>query len=471
MLELKDKQVLVIGLGPAGRAACALLRRAGAQVVAVDSANTEALRDVAEQLRSDGVQVELGIATVPKRPFALAIVTPGAAESPLIAAVESEGIPAISELELGCQQAKCLIIAIAGTNGKSTTAQLVERVLLNNHRKIAFAGGAERPVSAVAEDTRELDFLVVQASALELERSPGLKPSVAVLLNVAPDHLDHYASPGDYVRANTNLFRNQQAFDWAIVQTEALAELKKLDLLPPSKVVTFSAADQKSDLYLDRGLIISRLENWNGPLLNTDQCQLRGPHNAENLMAAAAVGHALRLPLETMVDTFKSHAPAPHRFQVVDEINGVQFINDAKAANVDALRNALLAARTGREGGANVWLIAGGKDKGLDFHSVGPIVSKRVRGAFLIGDARQKISSAWSLFTPCTLADSLLEAITEAAKKASPGDVILFSPACSSFDQSQNDQQNGERFCGIVKSISRGGPEADPNISRKITIS
>ena len=185
-------------------------------------------------------------------------------------------------------------------------------------------------------------------------------------------------------------------------------------------------------------------------------------------MAALAVGRALRLSLEEVLPVLKAQPHGPHRFELVDEIGGVQFINDSKATNPDALQNALLAARAGQAGQPNVWLIAGGRDKGADFHSVSPVLSKRVKGAFLIGEAREKIRSAWSLFTPCTLTDSLLEALTEAAKNAVAGDVVLLSPACSSFDQFQNYQQRGERFCQLVKSISWGGPPANPNISGRI---
>src|SRR5690606_35024277 len=162
------------------------------------------------------------------------------------------------------------------------------------------------------------------------------------------------------------------------------------------------------------------------------------------------------LSLEDMVETLKTQPHRAHRFELVAEKNGVQFINDSKATDPDALEHALRATRTGQAGQANIWLIAGGRDKGVDFHSVSPLISKRVKGAFLIGEAREKIRSAWSLFTPCTLADSLLEAVTVAEKNAVPGDVVLLSPACSSFDQFQNYQQRGERFCEIVKSISRG---------------
>jgi UDP-N-acetylmuramoylalanine--D-glutamate ligase len=164
-----------------------------------------------------------------------------------------------------------------------------------------------------------------------------------------------------------------------------------------------------------------------------------------------------------MVDPFKTYNAGPHRFQLVEEINGVQFVNDAKATNVDALHKALLATRPRGAGEANVWLIAGGEDKGLEFHDVGPVLSKRVKQAFIIGDAGEKIRSAWSLFTSCKICGSLLEAVSDAAKNASSGDVVLFSPACSSLDQFKNYQQRGEEFCKIVKSISRGASDKAHN--------
>ena len=182
-------------------------------------------------------------------------------------------------------------------------------------------------------------------------------------------------------------------------------------------------------------------------------------------MAALAVGHALRLPLENMVDPLKTYAAAPHRCEMVAEVDGVQFINDSKATNVDALRHALLGARPGPRAEPNIWLIAGGRDTGLDFHDVGPLLSQRVKRAFLIGESREKIRAAWSLFTPCKLADSLLEAVTEAASSATSGDVVLLSPACSSFDRFRNYQHRGAAFCDAVKSIGRGVARPTPHMN------
>jgi UDP-N-acetylmuramoylalanine--D-glutamate ligase len=465
MLELRNKQVLVIGLSSRGWAACEFLRRSGAKVIGVDKANNQDLRHRADRLRPLGIEVVLGASSPPEGDFSLAVLGSSLpANTPLVDAVHRSQVPLISELELGLQQSQCLSIAIAGTNGKATTAELVERVLVNNDRKAVLSGHRACPVCSVIEKTKELDYLILQADSFQLEMAEGLRPSVAVLTSLAPDHLDHYGSAEEYARANARLFRNQQTFDWSIVQSEALARLRTLNLPVPAKTITFSADDKNADLYLDRGQLVSRIPNWSGPLLDTEHCQLRGPHNAENLMAALAVGHALRLPLEGMMAPLKTYRAGPHRFDLVAEINGVQFINDSKATSLDALHNAIRATRPGRGGEPNIWLIAGGKDKGLNFHNVVHLLSKRVRRVFLVGESSGRMRTAWSIFTPCTVADSLLEAVAEAAKNATSGDVVLLSPACSSWDQFRNHQHRGEVFCQAVKSIGRGVRSATPNI-------
>ncbi len=399
MYELANKQVLVVGLGARGRAACELLRASGANVMVVDEADNEELREEAALLRPLGIEVELGVSGPPDRQFSLAVVSPAVpGGAPMVQEIIRRQVPVIGEFELGCQQSRCLNIAVAGTNGKGTTAELIERLLSRNNRKTELCGHGARPICSVAAQTKDLDFLVLQVNSFQLEMTRYFRPAVAVLLNLAPNHRDRYASLDDYVRANARLFQNQQVFDWAIIQSEALAQLRSLDIEIPSKVITFSANNRRADIYLDRGLLISRLPDWSWPLLNMDQCKLRGSHNAENLMAALAVGHVLHLPLDAMADVLKSQPPGAHRFEQVAEINGVKFINDSKATNVDALQKALLSVPPGVGGEPNTWLIAGGKDKGLEYHDVGPLISQRVKGAFLIGEARDKIRAAWSLF-------------------------------------------------------------------------
>ncbi|MDB6121921.1 MAG: UDP-N-acetylmuramoylalanine--D-glutamate ligase [Pedosphaera sp.] len=469
MQELENKQVLVIGLGARGRAACEFLRSSGANVMAVDEANTEDLQIEAGRLRSLGIEVELGVKGPPKRQFSLTVVSPAVpGNTAIVREMVQRKVPVIGEFELAYQQSQCLNVAVAGTNGKGTTAELIERMLIQNHRKTALCGHRARPVCSVVAETKDLDYLLLQVNSFQLEMTQFFRPAVAVLLNLSPDHMDRYASHADYVRAYARLFQNQQAFDWAIVQSEALAQLRSLNIPINSKIITFSANNRRADICLDRGMLMGRMPDWAGPLLNMDQCQLRGPHNAENLMAALAVGHVLRLPLDSMVDALKAQPSGAHRFELVGEIDGVKFINDSKATNVDALHKALLSIPGGIAGEPNIWLIAGGKDKNLEYHDVGPLISQRVKGTFLIGEAREKIRAAWSLFTPCTPSGSLLEAVKAAARSAVPGDVVLLSPACSSFDQFRNFQHRGEVFReAVLKMASTSSDHAHSAAAEK----
>jgi UDP-N-acetylmuramoylalanine--D-glutamate ligase len=170
-------------------------------------------------------------------------------------------------------------------------------------------------------------------------------------------------------------------------------------------------------------------------------------------MAVLAVSRALRLPLETTIAALRSYQPAEHRCEFVGEVNGVTYVNDSKGTNADAVAKALQTVPPGPQGARNVWLIAGGRDKGYDYHDVGPLLSQRVKGVFLLGEAAEKIRAAWSLFTPCLMVDSLLEAVTKSAENAASGDVVLLSPACSSFDMFRNYQHRGEVFRDAVKAL------------------
>jgi UDP-N-acetylmuramoylalanine--D-glutamate ligase len=446
-----------------GVAASQFLVRSGAKVLAVDSAESEALQKEAKQLRSLGIEVKLGVATAPGGIFDLAVVSPGVPPgNPVFKDIRDRSIPVMGELELGSQNALCLNIAITGTNGKTTTTELVERLLLENQIRTVAAGNIGLPVCSIVEKTRDLDFLTLEVSSFQLETIEFFRPAIAVLMNITPDHLDRYPGMPEYIRAKGQIFKNQQAFDWAILQAETLPMLKAQGISIPSKIITFSATEKTADIYLERGLIISRIEDWPGPLLNMDQCLLRGPHNAENLMATLAVGRILRVPLERMVETLKKYSPAPHRCEQVAEINGVAFINDSKATNVDAVQKALLSVPRPSGAGANVWLIAGGRDKGFEYHDLGPLLSQRVKGAFLMGEAREKIHAAWGLFTPCRLVDSLLEAVERAAQSAVAGDVVLLSPACSSFDQFRNYQHRGEVFRQAVAALQQTALSSPP---------
>ena len=456
MFRLQDKNVLVIGLGLSGAAAARLLVARGARVAAMDNSDTPALRREAVELRDLGVRVELDLRLPPAGQFDFAVVSPGVAlDSLLVKELRQREIPVLGELELGWQQAVCLNVAVTGTNGKTTTTELIEHVLTHCHKRTLAAGNIGKPLCSVVDESKQLDYLTLEVSSFQLETIRFFRPAVAVLLNITPDHLDRHHTMAEYARAKARMFENQQPFDWAVVQTEALAQLRTLGVKVPSKLITFSAQNRRADIHLDRSLIISRIEDWVGPLIDLEKTNLRGPHNAENVMATLAVGRVLRLPLEQMVEAITSFRPGAHRCELIAEINGIKFVNDSKATNVDAVAKALQTMPAAQPGEANVLLIAGGRDKGLDYHDLGPLLAQRVKHAFLLGETREKLRASWSLFTPCTLADSLLEAVNDAARNAALGDVVLLSPACSSFDLFRDYRHRGEVFRQAVEQLER----------------
>lgn len=445
---------LVIGLGRSGRAAAEWLRRQGVRVVAVDAEDTPELRRTASALGELGVAVRLGGAGPVNEPVDLAVLSPGVpTEQPLVRQLQQRGVPVLAELELGCRFLRCPYVGITGTNGKTTTTELVERMLNHCGRCTVAAGNIGLPVCAVVEKSDQYAILTLEVSSFQLETIEQFRPRVAVLLNVTPDHLDRYAGMDDYRRAKARIFLNQQADDWAVVQWDAWEQMQALSLPVNARRILFSATRAGGDFWLERGVIHSRLPGWEGAVLDLRQGRLRGVHNAENLMAALAVAYALALPRESALEALKTYAPAPHRCEWVADIKGVQYINDSKATNVDAVRKAILSMPQAETSGPNIWLIAGGKDKGLEFHELGPLLAQRVKGVFLIGEMRHKMRAAWHLYVPCELVEDLPTAVKMAAAKAAPGEVVLLSPACSSFDQFRDYQHRGDVFRDTVLSL------------------
>ena len=450
MEDLAGKRVCVIGLGASGRAAVDLLLAKGVQVTPVDSAQSPALMEYAATMSLRGIECHLGHNHILPDAFDLAVVSPGVPlNQPQIVNLQKHDVPVWSELELGWRESDCLAIAITGTNGKTTTTELVSTILTQNQRCTVAAGNIGTPLSAVADQTRELDVLTLEVSSFQLQTIDSFRPNIAVLLNLAPDHLDRHGSMENYICAKARLFENQKPFDRAIIQWDAWQELMNLGIKISSKVTTFSSTNEAADLYLNRSLMISRLADWTGPILDLEKCELDGRHNAENLLAAILVGRAMKLSVEEMVSSIYDFRAGPHRCELICEQDGVKYFNDSKATNVHALCSALRTMPITFEP-KNIWLIAGGQDKALDFHAAGPDVSQRVKGAYLMGETSESLRAAWSLFAPCNMVDNLVEAVLEAGRNAVPGDVVLLSPACASFDMFDSYRHRGESFRSAV---------------------
>jgi len=381
MKQFSKRKTAVIGLDASGIAACKLLQTQGARVCAVKSEGVGPSQKETKELTALGIEFfsEKNLPADINLAVHSSLVS---RKDPLAQMFATRAIEVISDLELASRRLFCLSVAICGTNGKTTTAELVAEMLAGAQRKTIRAGASGAPVCGVTALSRELDFVTLDVNPFQLESIEQFRPSVAVITNIRGDHMDKYANMAEYARVIGRVFKNQQVFDWAIVQSEALAHLRSLGVEIPSKVITFSAQHRRADIYLDRGLLISSLANWAGPLFNMEQCALRGPHHAENAMAALAVGRVLRLNLEEMIATLKTYQPGPHRSELVREIHGVKYVNNSKAMNVAAVQQSIEAIASGQTGEPNIWLIAGGRDKMLDYHELGPVLAQRVKGAF-----------------------------------------------------------------------------------------
>ncbi len=443
-LEWKNKNVLVLGLGRSGMAAASLLQRDGARVVVRDEANGSELEARANRLRQLGVRVELGNHFDTSARFDLAVLSPGIApERPLVAEVVRAQTPVLSELELAYRFCLCPVVAVTGTNGKTTTTELIDAMLQRCGKRSLAAGNNGHAFSDAVENTAGLDALVLETSSFQLERIEQFRPDIAIWLNLTPDHMDRHGSMEAYAKAKARIFENQTRHDFAILSVTASQWAKKVGAQIKARVVTISAYGQEADLWVDwtdGQTIWSRLPECRGILLKLGETNLRGLHNAENILATLAAGLMMKLPVADIREAICSYCPEPHRCEVVAVKDGVTYINDSKATNVDAVEKAL-RAMTGP-----VVLIAGGRDKGLDFAAIKEVIREKVKLAVLIGESQDKLAAAWGNSTLCARADSMRQAVKMAASAARPGDTVLLSPACASFDMFENYEHRGDEF-------------------------
>lgn len=434
----EGKSIVVLGLGRSGMAAARLLLRSGATVTVCDSGDTAALQERAALLRTEGACVLTGTAaSTDSAHYDLAILSPGIEETTaLVTNVTAKGIPLIGELELAFTLCPCPLVAITGTNGKTTTTELTSLMLRGAGFKNAACGNIGTPMSELVDTEEKWDLLVVEVSSFQLERIVSFRPRVALWLNISPNHLDRYTSMEEYREAKLRIFENQTEEDLSVIPFgEELPELK-------SKSITFSTVFEDADLTL-RG---TEILHHGKVLLDIEKTRLRGSHNAANLMAAFGAGIALRADLGKMAEASLNYTPPAHRCEIIAESGGIRWINDSKATNLDAMAQAIRSVQ------GPVILIAGGKDKGFEFSPIAPLVAERVSFAILIGEMRHRIARDWSPL-PFSTAESLREAVTLAASKAKPGSTVLFSPGTSSFDMFRDYIERGESFRRFVEEI------------------
>ncbi len=456
-LKLEGKKILVVGLARSGEAAAGFLLSRRARVVVTDSADRDNM-EIAERkerlellARRLGARLEFELGGHCIDSFLssdLIVVSPGVPLTiePLERA-RAVGVEIIGELELAARYLKGKIVAITGSNGKTTTTALTGELLRAAGLRSRVAGNIGLPLIGFVDASRQDDFYVVEVSSFQLEAIRLFRPYVAVLLNITPDHLDRYPSFEAYACAKQQIFRNQTETDWAVLNADDRLVASFGPQARARKLYFSRSRRLESGVYVDRGRIWYR----NGKeleLMRLDEIPLRGAHNRENVCAALAAGLLCGADPEAMRRAVRSFKGVEHRLEFVAEINGVSYYNDSKATNVDAALKALEAFD------GNIVLILGGKDKGADFSAMRELVAARVKHLLLIGAAREVIAAALGAVAPSSFCSSLEEAVERAHELARAGDVVLLAPACASFDMFRNYEHRGEVFKKAVLALT-----------------
>jgi UDP-N-acetylmuramoylalanine--D-glutamate ligase len=443
------KDVLVVGVARSGTAAARLLLRHGARVRAIDRRRREELTADAAGLEGLGVEVRFGsMDAVALEGRNLIVTSPGVPpDLPLLLEAERRGIAIAPEIELGFAVARAPIVAVTGTNGKSTTVELLGAIGRASGRRTEVLGNIGTALSERAEEVPEDGLLVVEVSSFQLERCTRFRPHVGVILNVTPDHLDRHGTMERYAEIKARLFAAQSVEDFRV---QPLGDPRLDRLLQPmrSRPLWFGFADPTGDgVWETDGVIRFRFGGREGTMARREEALLQGPHNTENLCAASAAALAAGIAPRSIAKALREFRGLPHRLALVAEIDGVRYVNDSKATNVDALKRAL-------ESFHDVVLIAGGRDKDGDFASIEALVAERVRHVVTLGEAAAKLERSWPQ-APSSRATTLEDAVQVARSHATPGGVVLLSPGCASYDMFRNFEERGARFEAAVTDLRR----------------
>ena len=432
------QQVIVVGLGKSGVSAAKLCLRSGARVVGTDSAPLERLSDDARALGID--LFAGGHAGVPFESADLIVVSPGVPALPELARAEAAGVEVIGELELAARSLTAPVVAVGGTNGKSTTTTLLGELFKADGRATFVGGNLGTPASDAVEGS--WDVIVLEVSSFQLERAPSFCPKLSLLLNITEDHLDRYPSFLAYAEAKGNAFVNQTTQDIAVVPY-ADAECERQARRGRGRLVRFGG---QGEFALEGGRVLERASGESFELSGT---RLFGRHNHENAAAALAAARELGVSAQVARRALAEFQPLAHRMALVNTIASVRFYDDSKGTNVGASVTAL----RGLEEARGV-LIAGGRDKHGSYEPLVRALEDKGRALVLLGEAADRIAEAVSERVPVVRAGSMDQAVEEAFRLALPGDAVLLSPACSSFDMFQSYADRGRQFAAAVERLA-----------------
>jgi UDP-N-acetylmuramoylalanine--D-glutamate ligase len=447
-MDLKGKKVLVVGLGKSGLAAALFLRRRGAHVTVSDVRSAEALAKDIPALLEEGIMVEAGgHGLLTFRRQDLIVVSPGVPlNTPELAQVKSFGLPVIGELELAARFLKGRMLAITGSNGKTTTTALVGEILEKAGLPTLVGGNIGVPVVALIDQSTDETWSVLEVSSFQLESTDKFHPSIAVILNITPDHLDRHGSFENYALAKERIFAAQDEKDCVVLNADN-ARAAEAATHSAAKVYWFSLEHPvEQGAWVEDGTVVFRpsKDAATEKIMPLSGIPLKGAHNVENVLAAVCAARLAGAPADAIREAIEGFQAVEHRLEFVAKINGVEYYNDSKATNVDATAKAVAAFFSG------IHLILGGKDKGSDYTQLAQLLRAHVRAIYTIGSAAAKIESQLRGVVSIHSCETLDNAVTAAANAARPGEVVLLAPACSSFDQFENYEHRGRVFKDLV---------------------
>jgi UDP-N-acetylmuramoylalanine--D-glutamate ligase len=462
IMDMAGKKVTVVGLARSGVAAARLLQAAGAVVTVADQKGRAALGGVLEQLDQSVVAMTLGSQYEAAIEIAdLVVISPGVPyRLEALNRARLRGVKVISELELASLFLSAPILALTGTNGKSTTVTLIGKMLQQSGKRVFVGGNLGTALSEAAGQALQasqsgrpdpFDALVVEVSSFQLETVERFHPWIAGILNVTVDHQDRYASIEEYVAAKHRIFENQIPSDYALFNLDdaRVAPLRrkvKARVLGITRTQTLPS-DVVAGTYLDDGRIMTTVTGRLQEVCRRSEIKIIGDHNSENAMAAATYALVCGCSLDVIRRVLAEFPGLEHALEIVRERRGVRFVNDSKGTNVDATLKALESIDQ------PIWLIAGGRDKGGDFSRLAPAIRRRVKRLVLIGEAASLIANAVQGYETIDRAGTLREAVERAAAGATAGEVVLMSPACASFDMFADYQDRGRQFKALVQSL------------------
>jgi UDP-N-acetylmuramoylalanine--D-glutamate ligase len=455
-IQLEGKRVLVVGLARTGIATALFCAAHGARVTATEERDEANVSEAAAKLSAAGVALELGghrEATFLAQD--LIVPSPGVpATVPCLVAARGAQIPIWSEIELAWRFLRGKLVAITGSNGKTTTTSLIGHIFESAGVPTIVAGNIGTPLISRVTETSDSTVSVVEVSSFQLELINKFRPDIGLLLNITPDHLDRHPSLESYARAKARLFENQVASDAAILNADDAGAAQFAPSGP--RVFWFSRTRRvASGVFLREDEIVFRRDGAESVLLRRGDIGLRGTHNLENVMAAAGAAFLAGVAPQAIASAVRCFAAVEHRLEFVAQINGVEYFNDSKATNVDATLKALDAFP------GNLLVILGGKDKGGDFTLLRDLLIKHAKVALLIGAAAEKIESQISGAVPLESVGNIDRAVLRAAELAKPGDTVLLAPACASFDQFHNYEHRGRTFKQRVRLLQEESAARD----------